>query len=122
MNRLYIEIYKEYVKMKADPKLSAQHVCDKFGISRTTLYDVVRQVRHGNPSRVRRDIERARLTALWTHKYESRFLALPKDRTAATVTELVSLIKDMDKDGFPQTLIASKLRKDRSTIIHHLEN
>lgn len=118
-----IDIYRAYVEAKAKGRnASVGDVLIRFGISRSNLYEIIRRVRFGNPSKVKKDTEKARLSVLWTHKYEARYLSLPKDRKAPTVEELKTLIKDMHKDGFPQALIAAKIGKDRSTIIHHLEN
>ena len=113
------EIYRDYVVAKAADR-GIGDILLVHGISRSNLYDIVRRVRHGNPGKIKRDMEKARLTALWEHKYQARFLSLPKNRNASTVSELRSLIRDMAKDGFPQQLIAAHLGKDRSTIIHHL--
>lgn len=115
------EIYRAYTEAKADPKKKIGDVFKRFGISRGQLYEVIRRVEQGNPARIERDTEKGRLAALWEHKYKARFLALAKDRRPATIAELRSIIRGMDKDGFPQTRIATLLKKERSTIIHHLQ-
>lgn len=113
------EIYRDYVVSKAASRGISDTLL-KHGISRSNLYDIVRRVRHGNPGKIKRDMDKARLTALWEHKYKARFLSLPKNRNAQTVVELRSLIRDMNRDKFPQQSIAALIGKDRSTIIHHL--
>lgn len=115
------EIFRDFIESKNGNR-GIGDVLLKHGISRSNLYDVVSRVRNGNPRKIKRDVEKARLTALWEHKYRARFLSLPKNREASTVVTLRALIHDMDKDGFPQLVIAGRLCKDRSTIIHHLEN
>lgn len=113
------EVYRDYIEADAADR-GIGDVLLKHGISRSHLYDIVRRVRHGNPGKIKRDMDKARLTALWEHKYQARFLSLPKNRNAETVVELRALIRDMNKDKFPQQQIATLLGKDRSTIIHHL--
>lgn len=113
-------IYREYLEVQADPKRGTQEVLNKFGISRGHLYNVIRRVLNGNPSRIKRELEKARLSILWEHKYKVRFMALPKNRNAATIAELRLIVRAMDRDRFPQAYIAQFLKKDRSTIIHHL--
>lgn len=115
------EVYRDYIEAKASDR-GVGDVLLKHGISRSNLYDIVNRVRNGNPGKIRRDMEKARLTALWEHKYKARFLSIPKNRNAETIAELRALIHDMDKDGFPQLIIAGLIKKDRSTIIHHLES
>lgn len=116
-----VDIYRAYVQAKARGG-SIGDVLLRYGISRSNLYEVIRKVRYGNPWKVKKDTEKARLAALWEHKYRFRFLALPKNRVASTVEELRALIREMDKDGFPQAVIAARIGKDRSTVIHHLDN
>lgn len=115
------EIYTAYVAAKA-AESGMNDVLLRFGISRSKLYNVIERVQHGNPGAIKRDIEKARMAALWEHKYKARYLAMPRNREGATIELLKALIKDMHADGFSQLMIAAYLEKDRSTIIHHLEN
>lgn len=113
-------IYRCYLETMADPKKTAQFVCNKFGISRAHLYNVIRRVLNGNPAAIRRALETSRLSILWEHKYRTRFEALPKNREAATIAELRKIILAMRRDHFGPERIAFHLQKDRSTINHHL--
>lgn len=113
------EIYRDYVVSKASDR-GIGDLLLKHGISRSNLYNIVGRVRDGNQSRIKRDVEKARFAALWEHKYQARFLSIPKNRNAETVVELRALIRDMQKDGFSQLLTSTLLGKDRSTVIHHL--
>lgn len=113
------EVYRDFIEAKAR-RSGISDILLKHGISRSKLYNIIRSVRHGNSDKIDRDMKKARLTALWEHKYKVRFLSLPKNRMAETVKELRALIREMHKDGFSQHLIAQLLEKDRSTIIHHL--
>lgn len=115
-------IYRGYLQSKADPSKTAQDVCNKFGISRPHLYNVVRRVQNGNPSAIRKALEESRLQILWDYKYKVRFEALPNDRKDATVQELRIIIKAMEKDRFPKVRISHFIKRDRSTVIHHLKN
>jgi hypothetical protein len=117
------EIYRDYTEAKASNRPGRiGEVLLKHGISRSNLYDIIRRVQHGNPGAIRQDMETARINALWEHKYKPRYLALSKDRKADTIAALRKLIREMAADDFPQSAIAAKLGKDRSTVIHHLEN
>lgn len=116
-----VEVYREYTKAKNN-KTPIGNVLTHFGISRSNLYDIIRRVKYGNPGKVKKEMERARLAALWEHKYKARFLAIPKNRNKFSVQALCFLIRDMHKDDFPTATIAAKIGKDRSTILWHLEN
>lgn len=117
-----IQIYQAYLYVSHNPKAKGgmRGICHEFAISRGTLYEVVERVKHGNPSRIKRAMEEARLEILWKYKYQPRYLAVSKDRKAFTVEMLKEIIIEMDTDGFPTTGIADLLKKHRSTIIHHL--
>ena len=54
-------------------------------------------------------------------KYQPRYLCLPKNREASTITELKKIIKEMKKDKFSIAKITELIGKERSTIIHHLQ-
>lgn len=115
-------IYRAYQEAKKDPKKFVKDVPPAFGISRSELYNVVRRVEKGDGIRIRLVSEAARRAALWKYKYEARFRAIPKDRTALAVTMLRRLIKDMNEDGFKVLHIAKRIRKDHTTVIHHLKS
>lgn len=114
-----IKIYKRYLEVKcAGGRIG--DIMGEFGISRSTLYDVIRRVQNGDNAALRRCMTQSRLDCLWNHKYKTRFLALPKDRTMDTVNELRGIIFGMKEDGFPIQHIANLLGKERSTIAHHI--
>ena len=115
-----MRIYSAYLEAKADPDRHVKDLCKRFTLSRNTLYQIVRRVRYGNPGRIKSCTEKGRLQCLWVYKYEMRYLVLPKNRKAGTVLELQSIIRGMRRDKFPIVVIGRLLKKDRSTIIHHL--
>lgn len=117
-----LAIYRAYILIKEDDEKDVRDLLNQFGISRGHLYNVVNRVRKGNLHAIRREMAAARLAILWEHKYKIRFQALPKNREAATVKELRLLVRDMERDNFPQIRMAHYLKKDRSTIIHHLRS
>lgn len=114
-----IKIYKRYLEIKKN-KGKVGDIFSEFSISRQTLYDVIRRVETGNTKALRRCMNLGKLECIWEHKYKIRFLMLPKDRSATTVKQLQKIIFQMKDDGFPIYLMADKLGKERSTIIHHL--
>lgn len=118
-----IQIYQAYLYVIHHPKQKhggMRRICHEFAISRAKLYQVIERVKFGNPARIKKAMEDSRLEVLWKYKYEPRFLAISKNRKAFTVEVLKELIAEMDTDGFPTVRIAELLKKDRSTIIHHL--
>ncbi len=117
-----IEVYRAYILAKADPKKTVVSVARDFGITRNVLYEIVRRIENGNTAKIRRCTEKARIDCLWEYKYKARFLAIPKDRRESSVLALRSLIKEMNADEFTVSDIAARIGKDRSTVIHHLEN
>lgn len=116
-----IDIYRDYVLAKSDPKLTVISVAKKHGITRNVLYDIVRRIENGNVAQLRRCTEKSRMDCLWEYKYKPRFLAIPRDRKESTVLMLRKLIREMDKDGFKVSHISTRIGKDRSTVLHHLE-
>lgn len=116
-----IEIYKAYIEAKTDKKRTIIQVAKDFGITRNGLYEIVRRIENGNTSKIRACTEKSRLDCLWTYKYKARFLSLPNNRKESTVEMLTKIIKEMKKDKFSVSLIASLIGKDRSTVLHHLE-
>lgn len=117
-----IAIYRAYIENRDDPKKTARDILNRFGISRGHLYNVVNRVQKGNAHAIRTALANARYDILWEHKYKVRFMALPKNREASTIEELRLIVRAMDRDNFPQIRIAHYLKKDRSTIIHHLKS
>lgn len=114
-----IKIYKRYLETK-EQKGRIGDLLGEFNISRGTLYDVIRRVQVGDTKALRRCLAVGKFECIWEHKYRARFLSLPKDRSATTVKELHAIIWYMKADGFAVTMIAKKLGKERSTILHHL--
>jgi cellobiose-specific phosphotransferase system component IIA len=115
-----IQIYKDYVNARATKKPVAD-VMKKHGVSRNQIYKALRRVQEGDTQKILRCLQNCRNECLWEHKYKARFICLPNDKTASTVDEVHDIIVAMHSDGIPQTLIAKKLGKARSTIIYHLE-
>lgn len=120
MKTLDAEIYRAYLEVKADPKRQVKELLLRFHMSRQTLYEAIVRVRDGNRARIKRCTAASRLECLWEYKYKAQYQSLPKNRKESTVRQLRQIIKDMKRDKFPQSRIAKLLRKDRSTIVHHL--
>lgn len=116
-------IYTAYIEAKSSKwkTKTATTIAREFGISRNALYGVVRRIENGNPSKIRMCTEKSRLECLWKYKYKARFSAIPNNQKASTVEMLTTLIKEMTKDKFSTSAIASLIGKDRSTVLHHLE-
>ncbi len=112
-------IYKKYLEIK-EKRGRVGDLLAEFNISRGSLYDIIRRVQNGNTGALRRCLNINKFECVWKHKYKARFLALPKDRTITTVKELQKIILGMKTDEFPIYIIAEKLGKERSTILHHL--
>lgn len=117
-----IAVYRAYIEAKADPKITITSVAKDFGITRAGLYEIVKRIENGNVAKIRRCTEQSRLECLWEYKYKARFQAIPKDRKPSSVNALKELINDMNKDNFPILTIAWRIGKDRSTVLHHIEN
>jgi predicted transcriptional regulator len=117
-----VEIYRAYIEAKADPKKTVTAVAEQFNITRAGLYEIVKRIEKGNVSKIRTCTEKSRLDCLWEYKYKTRFEAIPKDRKDSSIVALKSLIKDMHKDNFTTLRISVQIGKDRSTILHHIEN
>lgn len=116
-----IEIYKDYLIAKHDPDVTVTSVAVKHGITRNGLYELVRRIEHGNVTKIRHEMKRARLEIYNKYKYQPRLMALPKNRKPETVVELKKIINIMAKDGFGASEIAEMTGKERPTILHHLE-
>lgn len=116
-----IAVYRAYTEAKSDGKKTVTQIAKDFGITRNGLYQIVRRIENGNPSKVRECTEKSRLDCLWEYKYKARFLAIPNNRKESTIEMLTKLIKEMRKDKFSTSAIASLIGKDRSTVLHHSE-
>lgn len=117
-----IAVYKAYIRARYDPKKTVTDVANEFGITRATVYEIVRNIEHGNPVKIKRCIAGSRLNCLWENKYKSQFMVIPKDREKESVKALRTLIKEMHKDGFNVLKIASLITKDRSTVLYHINS
>ncbi len=115
-----LEIYRAFLEAKEAGKVS--ELPKKLGITHWRLYNVIDRVKNGDKVKIRRCTTLGRLECLWQFKYKTRYLALPKNRKASTVTELREIIREMKADEFPQATIGRLMKKDRSTIIHHLQS
>jgi predicted transcriptional regulator len=117
-----IAVYRAYIRAKANPKAKVLDVANDFGLTRAGVYDIVRRIENGNVSKIRKCTEASKLSCLWEYKYKARYLSIPEGRTKESVEMLKVLIKDMFVDGFTAHKISSFTGKDRSTIIHHINN
>ena len=115
----HIKIYQRFLEIKAS-KGKVGDLLKEFSISRGTLYNAISKVENGDTAALRRCLSGSRLECLWEYKYKTRFLSLPKDRSATTVAELQKIIWEMKADEFPIYIIAEKTEKERSTILYHL--
>lgn len=116
-----IEIYRDYLIAKHDPKVTISSVAVKHGITRNGLYEMIKRMENGNVAKIKQALRDARYKVYWDYKYKARFLALPKDRKPHTIIELRKLINDMAKDEFGVSKVSELIGKDRSTVLHHLE-
>ena len=116
-----IQIYRAFLEAKAR-KGKISDLPLKLHITHWKLYDVVKRIRKGDLVKIKRCTTLGRLECLWEYKYKTRYLMLPKNRKASTVAELRDIIREMSADKFPQAEIGRLMKKDRSTIIHHLSN
>lgn len=118
------KIYRAYAKNKGLLKNDRKTINDlafSLRISRTRLYDVIWRVEHGNPVAAKREADAARLDSLWHNKFKPRFMSLPKNRELYGRTIRV-LIGEMLRSGYSQRGVANRLKKARSTIIHHIKH
>ena len=113
------QIYTAYIESKNN-KTGMDAVCKKFGLSRQGVYDAIKRVKSGNHRMILKALAEARNEILWTYKYQAMYEVLPKNRKPGTIEELTAMVKSMYTDGFPETLIAKKLRMVRNTVRHHL--
>lgn len=120
MKTLDVQIYRAYLQVKADPKRQVKELLLRFHKSRQTIYEAIKRVEDGDLSRIKTCTAASRLDCLWEYKYKAQYLSLPRNRKASTIRQLRKIIKDMRRDKFPTLLIARLLKKDRSTIEHHL--
>lgn len=116
-----VKIYKAYIEAKANRTPTITDLAKSFGITRNALYMKVKEVETGKTKKIEKCTEQSRLECLWKYKYETIFKTIPRDRKASTVERLRKMINDMAKDGFDVTLIARKIKKERSTVIHHIK-
>lgn len=112
-------IYGAFVQTK-NGETNMEAVCKSFKLSRQGVYDAIKRVKSGNHRMILKALTESRNEILWQYKYQPLFEALPKNKKAGTVDELTAMVKSMYTEGFPETLIARKLRIARSTVQHHL--
>lgn len=112
-----IKIYKAYIT-RGDK--TVEDIAKEFGVDRSLVYKFVNQIKKGNQSKIKTCTEKSRLGCLWEHKYKTIASLLPKNRKKETVNMLKDIINSMSKDGFGAPEIARRLKKDRTTIEHHL--
>lgn len=119
MRATKLQIYKEYI---SKPKnLKVEDLAKKFGIKKAWLYQIIKQVEEGDLKKINVCTESSRLNCLWVYKYKTQYDAIPKGRSKESITLLKKLILAMKKDKFTKSLIAKLLKKNHTTIIHHLK-
>ena len=111
--------FKIYRRWK-EKQGNIQPILKEFGISRSSLYGIISRIDNGDGVKIEKCLALGRLNCLWSFKHQPKYMSLPENREKNTVLQIKKLIKEMSKDGFSQVSIAELLRKDRSTIIHHL--
>ena len=114
-----VKIYKEYLQSKSGDKTATQ-VAQDNKITRRQLYDVIERVEKGNIFKIKTCTRLSRLDCLWEYKYKAKFAVIPKNRKAATVRMLEKLFKEMKADEFLVSSTAFYTKKDRATILYHL--
>ena len=117
----HIAVYKAYLHAKFDPKKTVTDVANEFGITRASVYAVVRHIEKGDPVKVKRCTSNSAFDCLWEYKYKDRLLVIPHDRKTGSVEMLRALIKDMHKEGFSVSKIASLTWRDRATVLYHIK-
>lgn len=114
----HLQIYKEYINR---PKtITVEKLASKHKLTKAGLYHIVRKVEHGDIAKINRCTEQSRQLCLWEHKYKKRYSAIPKGRSAESIKQLKRLILDMRNDKFNTPMLANLLKRDRTTILHHL--
>lgn len=116
-----ISVYRAYMNAKFHPTKTATDVAREYGMSRADLYQIVKFVEKGEPYKLKMCTQNSNFQCMWEHKYKMRYAVLPRDRSKRTVEALASLIQDMHKDGFTISMIASCIKRDRSTVLHHIK-
>lgn len=114
-----IAIYKAYVEA-INNKTGVESVANHYKIARQAVYDAIRRVKQGNHKKILENLIIARNEILWEYKYRPMYLSLPLNKKTGTVEEVNAIIKSMYTEGFPETLIAKKLKIARSTVRFHL--
>lgn len=116
----HLQIYKEYINR---PKtVSVEQLASKHKITKAGLYYIVKKIEGGDENKIKRCTEASRQICLWEHKYKNRYNAIPKGRSGESMKQLKRLITDMRNDKFSMPMTANLLKKDRTTILHHLSN
>lgn len=108
-------IYREYYKAKAS-KEPVRSVAKRFGVSRTTVYAIVRKMEKLDTS-VASQNHRERL---WKLKYGPMYQNIPKERTQANVERTAAMCRDMREDGFQVTDIARRIGKSRVSVQRYM--
>lgn len=116
----HLQIYKEYINRPKN--VTVETLAKKHALTKAGLYYIVKKVEHGDTAKINRCTEQSRQMCLWEHKYKKRYQAIPKGRSAESVKQLKRLILDMRNDKFNTPTMASLLKRDRTTILHHLSN
>lgn len=118
-NHKHTQIYKDYIEKPKDK--TVQDIANKHGITKAGVYHVIHKIERGEVSKLQKCTEQSKQACLWEYKYKLRYEVMPKNRKPETVKLLKRLISDMQKDNFKVGMIAKFLKKDRTTIIHHMK-
>lgn len=116
-----IKIYKEYIKAKENGSKTAKDVAKDFGITRSALYLIIKEVENGNQHKIKTCTAKSRLECLWEYKYKTLYEVLPKNQKPETMKKLREIISAMFSDKFNVSDISERLKKDRATVLYHLK-
>lgn len=115
-----IKVYKDYLLAKNSKNKTATEVAKQYGITRTALYQIVREIEDGNEHKISTCSEKSIKDCLWTYRYEPKFKGIPKNRKPETVNKIIEIVKAMVVDGFNVSDISKKISKDRSTVLYYI--
>lgn len=110
-------IYKDFLKIRTDKKLTVVGIAKKHDVSRAHVYEVVRIFENGKDEALDRCLLESRFDCLWKFRYQKRYSAVlkTKDSESRDVI-LLEVFKGMREDGFSDRQIASYTKNNRSVI------
>lgn len=113
------EIYRAYIEARNN-KTNVEEVAKKYGISRQTVYEVIKRVKGGDAKKIITCLSYCRNDCVWEYNFKARFMSLPKNKKKETVKELKEIIMEMYAMNMTEVEIAKRLNLNRSTIRHHI--